>query len=100
MSRQGRVARGAGGPPHIFAGRFTAHRPLGAVAIRGGLKLRKARVLLNGRAIPVTKGSKNRRWTALIDLRRRAKGTYSVRYTVVTKSGRIVTGTRRFRTCG
>ena len=64
------------------------------------LKVRKARVLLNGRAISVTKGNKRRRWTALIDLRRRAKGTYTVRYSVVTRSGRLVTGTRRFRTCG
>jgi hypothetical protein len=60
--------------------------------------VRKARVLLNGKAIAVSKGKK--RTTALIDLRRRAKGTYTVRTFVVTKRGGLLTGTRRFRTCG
>jgi hypothetical protein len=56
---------------------------------------RRARVLLNGLPVSV---SRDRR-TALIDLRRRAKGNYTVRHFVVTRRGRLVTGTRRFTTC-
>lgn len=61
-------------------------------------RVRTARVMLNGRAIPVTRG-RNGRSSVLVDLRKRAAGTYSLRTTVVTKRGRIVTGTRRYRTC-
>ena len=58
----------------------------------------KARVLLNGRGVSV-KRTKRYGLSAVIDLRKRVKGTYSVRIAVVTKRGKIVTGTRRFRTC-
>ena len=60
--------------------------------------IRSARVLLNGRAIAITRGKK--KWTARIDLRHRVKGTYVVRTVVVTKRLRIRTGTRRYRVCG
>jgi hypothetical protein len=60
--------------------------------------VRQARVLLNGRPIPVTRGK--RKVTARIDLRHRVKGTYVVRSVVVTKRLRIRTGTRRYRVCG
>lgn len=61
-------------------------------------KVRRARVLLNGRAIPVSRGK--RRTTVLIDLRRRVAGVYVVRTTVLTRRGRLVTGTHRYRVCG
>jgi hypothetical protein len=61
-------------------------------------KARRARVLLNGRAISVTRG--RRSTSVLLDLRGRANTAFTVRHTVVTKTGRLKTGTRRFRTCG
>ncbi len=58
----------------------------------------RARVLLNGKRVATTRGK--RKVTAVIDLRRRVKGTYVVRTVVVTKRLRIKTGTRRYRVCG
>ena len=60
--------------------------------------VRRARVLLNGRAVTVSYGK--RKVKARIDLRGRIKGTYVVRTVVVTKRLRIKTGTRRYRVCG
>ncbi|HEX8120088.1 MAG TPA: hypothetical protein VF549_02375 [Solirubrobacteraceae bacterium] len=60
--------------------------------------IKRARVLLNGRPIAITRGKRN--VTARIDLRHRVKGTYVVRTVVVTKRLRIRTGTRRYRVCG
>lgn len=60
--------------------------------------IRRARVLLNGRPVAITRGRRN--VTARIDLRHRVKGTYVVRTVVVTKRLRIKTGTRRYRVCG
>ena len=60
--------------------------------------VRRARVLLNGKRVAVTRGK--RKVTARIDLRHRVKGTYVVRTVVVTKRLRIKTGTRRYRVCG
>jgi hypothetical protein len=60
--------------------------------------VKRARVLLNGKRIAITRGK--RKVTALIDLRRRVKGTYVVRTVVVTKRLNIKTGTRRYRVCG
>ena len=62
-------------------------------------RVRRARVLLNGRAIPVTRGKRGRA-SVLVDLRKRIAGTYTVRTTVVTRKGRLVTGTKRYRVCG
>jgi hypothetical protein len=60
--------------------------------------VKRARVLLNGKRVAVTRGK--RKVTARIDLRHRVKGTYVVRTVVVTKKLRIKTGTRRYRVCG
>ena len=60
-------------------------------------RVKTARVLLNGRAIPVTRG---KRTSVLIDLRGRRAGTYTVRTSVVTRKGKLVTGTHRYRVCG
>ncbi len=61
-------------------------------------RVRTARVLLNGRAIAITRGKQGRA-SVLIDLRNRVAGTYTVRTTVVTRKGRLVTGTHRYRVC-
>ena len=60
-------------------------------------RVRKARVMLNGRAIPVTRGKK--RTSVLIDLRGRRAGTYVVRTTVLTRKGKLHTSTHRYRVC-
>jgi hypothetical protein len=60
--------------------------------------VKKARVLLNGKRVAVTRGK--RKVTARIDLRHRVKRTYVVRTVVVFKNLRIKTGTRRYRVCG
>jgi hypothetical protein len=62
-------------------------------------RVRTARVMLNGRAIPVTRGKRGKA-SVLIDLRGRIAGTYTVRTTVVTrKGGKLRTGTHRYRVC-
>lgn len=61
-------------------------------------RVRTARVMLNGRAIPVTRGKRST--TVQLDMRGRKNKAFTMRHTVVTKSGRLKTGTRRFRTCG
>jgi len=60
-------------------------------------RVRKARVMLNGRAIAVTRGKK--RTSVLIDLRGRRAGTYVVRTTVLTRKGKLHTSTHRYRVC-
>ena len=61
-------------------------------------RARTASVKLNGRAIRVTKGK--RKTSVRINTRGLKNKDFTVRYTVVTKKGRLKTGTRRFRTCG
>jgi hypothetical protein len=60
-------------------------------------RVRAARVLLNGKAISVTRGK--RRTNVLIDVRGRKNTAFTVRHLVVLRNGRLKTGTRRFRTC-
>ncbi len=60
-------------------------------------RVKTARVMLNGRAIAVTRGKK--RTSVLIDLRGRRAGTYVVRTTVLTRKGKLHTGTHRYRVC-
>jgi hypothetical protein len=62
-----------------------------------GYKVRAARVLLNGHLVKVTRH--NKKVTSTINLRNRAKGTYTVRTLVVTKGNKIRIGTRKFTTC-
>ena len=61
-------------------------------------RVRKAQVKLNGRKVAVKRGKRGRA-SVLIDLRDRVAGTYTVRTTVVTRKGKLVTGTRRYRVC-
>ena len=79
------------------AGSCTARKAFRLRLDRKG-RVRTARVKLNGRAIPVTRGKRGRA-SVLVDLRKRVAGTYTVRTTVVTRKGKLVTGTHRYRVC-
>ena len=62
--------------------------------------VRRARVLLNGRVLKTKIAKKGRRAHVVVDLRNRKAGTYVLRQSVVTRSGKLRTGTRRYRVCG
>jgi hypothetical protein len=105
---------GVAGPPPAGSGPVTAFGPNGLVVApsnrrcisrrhfrirlrqRGGIRIEQAVVFVNGRRVAVRRG---RRVTAAVDLRGLPKGRYRVRITIITTTGRIITGTRRYRTC-
>jgi hypothetical protein len=53
-------------------------------------------VNVNGRRVRVVKG---RRLTAPVDLRNLPRGRYAVKIVATTATGRVLQGTRRYRTC-
>jgi hypothetical protein len=53
-------------------------------------------VNLNGRRVRVVKG---KRLTAPVDLRNLPRGRYAVKIVATTATGRVLQGTRRYRTC-
>jgi hypothetical protein len=55
-----------------------------------------ARVVLNGKRLPIVRG---RRLTSAIVLRGLPKGRFKVKITVTTSTGKKLTGTRKYRTC-
>jgi hypothetical protein len=61
-----------------------------------GTRVRSARVRVAGRPVRVSIG---RRITAPVDLRGLPRGVVVVRIRVVTLSGDVLRGTRRYRTC-
>lgn len=61
-----------------------------------GAKIASATVKLRGKTVATRKG---KRVTAPIDLRGLPKGTFTVAITVVLTDGRVVTGSRTYRTC-
>jgi hypothetical protein len=61
-----------------------------------GTVVRSVTVLVDGKAVRVTRGS---RLTARVDLRGLPKGHVTVRITVVTTAGVRITGTRDYLTC-
>ena len=63
---------------------------------RRGRTYSSAQVFLNGRQIATRRGT---RVTAPINLRGLPRGRYTVRIVVVTTTGEVITGTRRYRTC-
>ena len=63
---------------------------------RRGREYASAQVFLNGRQVATRRGA---RVTAPINLRGLPKGRYTVRIVVVTTTGEVITGTRRYRTC-
>lgn len=56
----------------------------------------RATVDVNGRRVKTLAGA---RLTAPVDLRGLRKGRYTVKIVATTASGRIITGTRKYRTC-
>ncbi|MEI2703635.1 MAG: choice-of-anchor L domain-containing protein [Baekduia sp.] len=63
---------------------------------RAGLTYIAAFVWVNGKRVATRRGS---RITAPIDLRGLPKGKYTVKIRVVTSTGQVINGTRRYRTC-
>ena len=63
---------------------------------RRGRKYTTAQVFVNRKQVAVRRG---KRITAAINLRGLPKGRYTVKIVVVTTTGEIITGTRRYRTC-
>jgi hypothetical protein len=61
-----------------------------------GEKLARAIVFVNGKQVNVSRG---KRLTAPVDLRGLPKGRFAVRIISVTRSGKRLQGTRRYRTC-
>ena len=63
---------------------------------RAGLTYIAAFVWVNGKRVATRRGS---RITAPINLRGLPKGRYAVKIRVVTSTGQVINGTRRYRTC-
>jgi hypothetical protein len=62
-----------------------------------GIKIKKAKVLVNGKAVDVKKAKG--RFTADVDLRGLPKGKFTVAIKITTKDGRTLKGARTYRTC-
>ena len=65
------------------------------------VEVKSARVEFNGKQVPVRREIVDglRRHAALIDMRGLPRGAYTVAITVITTSGRVLRGTRTYRTC-
>jgi len=63
---------------------------------RAGVTYIAAFVWLNGKRVATRRG---KRITAPVDLRNLPKGKYTVKIRVVTSTGRVINGTRKYRTC-
>lgn len=61
-----------------------------------GFAVREAVVRVNGKRVRVVKGS---RLTAPVDLRSFVKGRFTVSIAVTARDGRVVRGSRKYRTC-
>jgi hypothetical protein len=61
-----------------------------------GTKIRRATVKVNGKLVATRKG---KRVTAPVDLRGLPKGRFKVEIRVTTTTGRVIKGTRKYRTC-
>ena len=62
-----------------------------------GIKIRRARITFNGKAVRVTKRAG--RFRARIDLRGLAKGRFTIVIRITTTAGDKITGKREYRTC-
>jgi hypothetical protein len=67
------------------------------------IKLRRrfqpAIVAVTVRLRNVTRVLRRRPWGTIVDLRGLPKGRFTVRITALTRSGRTIRGTRKYRTC-
>ena len=61
-----------------------------------GTNFRRATVKVNGKLVATRTG---KRVTAPVDLRGLPKGRYKVEIRITTSAGRVIKGTRRYRTC-
>jgi hypothetical protein len=61
-----------------------------------GIDIKRATVKVNGKLVATRKG---KRVTAPVDLRGLPKGRFKVAIRVTTTTGRIIKGTRKYRTC-
>jgi hypothetical protein len=64
---------------------------------RGTGRIAAAKVTVNGK--PVTTALEGGRFTAPVDLRGFASGTYEVQIVATTAAGETLRGTRRYKTC-
>jgi hypothetical protein len=87
----------AGLANQVLKPRVCTSRRSVTIRLDRGYKVRAARVLLNGHLVRVVRHHK--KVTSTINLRSRARGTYTVRTVVVTKGNKIRIGTRRYTTC-
>jgi plastocyanin len=67
----------------------------------GGVRIRSAKVSVNGTPVRVRQRriAGRMRHTADVDLRGLPRGTYEANIAVTTASGRVLRGTRKYRTC-
>jgi hypothetical protein len=90
------------GPNGVITGLPSSRRCVSRRAFRIRIRRRRGRqylsaaVFLNGRQVATRNG---RRVTAPINLRGLPRGRYTVRIVVVTTTGEVIRGTRRYRTC-
>ena len=90
------------GPNGVITGLPSSRRCVSRRAFRIRIRRRRGRVyttanvFLNGRQVVTRRGS---RITAPINLRGLPRGRYRVRIVVVTTTGEVIAGTRRYRTC-
>ena len=64
---------------------------------KGSARIAAVKVTVNGK--PVTASLEGKRFTAPVDLRGFAAGTYEVQIVATTADGKTLRGTRRYRTC-
>jgi hypothetical protein len=86
--------------PPVATGQDGARRACASrrrFTIRLDRRLRRARVTVAGRRAKVRR--RRGRLTAVVDLRGKPRGRYRVRIRGVTRSGRVIRSTRRYRTC-
>lgn len=98
------VKPGAGKPPKagdvikLPSSRRCVSRRRFRIRIRrpGGIKIEQAIVFVNGKRVRVVRGKRLR---APVDLRGLPKGQFRVAITVITSTGRVLRGSRKYRTC-
>ena len=94
QSTPSQVATAFGLPP---AKKCVSRRKFPITLFTKGVKIKKARVLVNGKAVKVRKVSG--RFKATVDLRGLPKGRFTVKITITTSTGRKLKGQRAYRTC-
>lgn len=90
------------GPGGVITGLPSAKKCLSRRNFRIRIRKRKGRsyqyasVFVNGKRVKVIRGA---RLTAPVDLRGLPKGRFTVKIVVLTTTGEVIQGTRRYRTC-